>query len=490
MATYVRLPDVRGLLGQTKGSPPRSHPSHPSHDGLLRWNLIAGFSHLLTFIMMASFFGAFRQFRLFSFDVFLAGRTTDESTFTTSPLYQVIGPFNVVVVIAAFPLITQAFHFLEAAWGPEIAPMIREGAHWLRWVEYSISAPTMLVSLAVMSGVLSAGELAGVFCNYFSCMILGGAAEWFLVAGGWKGRAAALGLTAASFLAFFGAWIPVSLSFFFSIANASADVNVALGFIYIAYSMLLGSNLLFPAVFVWKMARIWAAQSSAKNDEGAKAAVLLHMSQHGLAYEKVYVLLSFASKMGLAWNIFGAAFQVQNPDNVFEVDPGYSQWILTTVLMAGLAWAAAAAFAYLANGWSLRYLYGHMATKAPHGVTALYPSALALAALAEVATFVLAIMDISDYTENGWAAAIVLGIHITCEAVYFAAVQRAVDKPALGWYVRVVLWVSFAAYAAFTGLCITYASSAAYRAAFAVLGGYVSLYLGLFDATLYPMYAL
>ena len=470
-------------IGVTPIPPKQKAPVH-APDVLLRYNLMAGFSHLLTFVMMATFFGGFRQFRLFSFDVFLSGRSTDETTFVTLPLFEAIGPFNVVVVIAAFPLITAIFHFLEAAWGREIAVMIRDGAHWLRWVEYSISAPSMLISLAVMSGVLSVGELTGVFGNYFACMILGGAAEWFLVAER-NGAAAALGLTVASFLAFFAAWISVAVSFFYSIANAPADVSTALGFVYVAFSMLFASNMLFPAIFLWKMARVMSARAASKG-----GSVLEHMTQHGPTYEKAYVILSFASKMGLAWNIFGAAFQVKHPDSVAEVDPGYSQWLLMVVLMAGVVWAVAASAAYLFNGWSLDYLQGQLATKAPDTVQRLYTPMLLLAVGAEITTFVLAMIDISDYTEYGWAAAMVLAIHIACEAVYFPAAQRALETPALNKYVRAVLWLAFASYATFAGLCIAYASSAAYRTAFAVLGGYVSFYLLVFDATLYPMYAL
>lgn len=468
-SSTARYAAVRGI-SRTKGVP----ATRP--DRLLLYNLLAGGSHLFTFVMMAAFFGGFRQFRLLNFEVLMMGRSTNTDTFVTTPLFQTVGYANVVVFIAAFPLLTQAFHFLEAAWAPDVLTMIRTGAHWLRWVEYSISAPTMLVALALGCGVSSLGELVGIFGNYLACMILGGAAEWFLVAGGDYGRTASVGLTVASFLTFFAAWIPVSVSFFFSIGNAGPDVNSALAFIYVAYFMLLAFNLAFPAVFLWKMYRLWTVEP------------LAYLEEHAERFEIAYVTLSFASKMGLAWNIFGSSFQIQHPDDVAVIDPGFSHWILMVFLVTGLVWFVAAATAWIKHG-SLDYLAGALPERAPGWLGRTYPPALALAAFAEIAHIVLAVIDLSDYTDFGWAAALVLAIHITCEALYFAAADRALADPALAKYLRAVLWISFLAYTAFVVVTAVYASSVQYQVAFGVLGGFVGLYLGVFDAFLYPIYA-
>lgn len=440
-------------------------------------NLIAGLAMYANFITMAIFYNQYRQFQVFTFDVYRSGRFTDATTFISSPLLQMIGTANICIAISAFPLITANFHFLLRAWSQRVLHMVHTGAQWLRWVEYSISASTMLVALSIMCGVLSVDALIGVFGCYMSCMLMGAAAEDALINRGSQRRAIAFWYTAASFVFFFLAWTPPVVSFFVSLASATEAVPV---FVYVAFFMLLASNCLFPAVFVTKMVGLWRT-----NDVPAYLAANAHK------YENAYVVLSFASKQGLAWNIFGAAFQVKTPENVAIVDPGYSQWMLMVVAVSAVCWVVSAVASWHFNG-SLWFLWGHLSRNTSANFKRLYARALALAAPLYTASMVLGIIALRD-TNQGAIAALLLAASVSLQCVYFPCAENALRSKSSRRARRTlsaVLFVSAAAYAGYVAVACVFAVYLWARIAIGAVGGTVVVYMFLFDGLSYTRYAL
>jgi hypothetical protein len=477
MASYIPMrvvPAVRRSPAPPSGKMPAEEVAK-----LLKWNSIAFWSMLVTYVTMAVFYGVRKEFRVFTLDAALTGQSYNSTTFESSlPIERVVGQINVPIVIAAFPLVTAAFHALAVFWGERVYGWVTQSAHWLRWVEYSISAPIMLLALSVLCRVRSVGELAAVVGAYHACMLLGAAGEYALSTKDKHAVAQAVLFTASSFVAFGAAWVPPFISFFLSI-NSATDGVLPPAFVYVAFLMLFVSNCLFPAVFCVKLVRAARAPDRAA-----------FLRDHAPTYEYAYVILSFASKMGLAWNIFGSAMQVPDALTLDEPADGYSAWILISALAAGCAWVAAVGTAYVERG-SLSFLWGSFMQRAPPALRRWYAPALVLAASAHVATMVIAAIALDDARRFGWAAGMLIGVHILLEAVYIPAAERALggDTKDTRW-LQAILYGAWATYTAFAVLGMVYAPHLWERVVLIVLGTLTSAYLLLFDAVAYPMYAL
>jgi len=443
---------------------------------LRRDNAAAAAAHFLAWVIMAVWYGTEPTFQRFSVATSMVGQKFNTTTFETEDFRIDAGSVNIPTLVAGFEFVTFAFHVVEALWAEEVLKMIRAGAQWLRWTEYSISASLMMLAIGLTSRVTSVGDLTTIFVLTAATMFLGGASESALRR---SLRVEAVLYAALSFATFFAAWLPILVTFFATITHVTdANGDPIPAFVWVIVIMLLVFMLQFAAVHVWKMAAMWGDDP------------LTHLRLHGLRYERAYVLLSFAAKFGLAWAVFGAAFQVADAVDIPPPAEGYSRWILIVFVCGGVVWATTVATFVLRASDTLM-AWGGLASAAP-GVYAAYRWAAPAAAACELAHVVVAIIDIDDTRRHGWAFALVLGVHLVCEAAYVAAVERALAKDATNAersVLRGILWIAAAAYIVFYVLTLVYATQLWVMIVAGVAGGIASLFLTIFDAFLYPAFA-
>ena len=73
-----------------------------------------------------------------------------------------------------------SFVFQMVAYFPQLyayEDLLRRGRHPLRFIEYSLSSPLMLVAIALLCGIFEQYALIGIFVAMFACNILGMLAE-------------------------------------------------------------------------------------------------------------------------------------------------------------------------------------------------------------------------------------------------------------------------------------------------------------------------
>lgn len=74
------------------------------------------------------------------------------------------GSVNLALLVALFFLISAAFHFgIRTIWNKQYYRGLEQGLNKYRWIEYSISASTMMVAISVLTGVYDLSSLIMVF---------------------------------------------------------------------------------------------------------------------------------------------------------------------------------------------------------------------------------------------------------------------------------------------------------------------------------------
>lgn len=195
-----------------------------------------------------------------------------------------------------------SFAFQMAAYFPQLyayEDLLRRGRHPLRFIEYSLSSPLMLVAIALLCGIFEQYALIGIFLAMFSCNILGLLAEhlasmkpkektdeedrllrsldnraqqehhtvtWIAHVAGW--------------VCVIGAWLPILIAF--SVSN-SEGTESAPDFVYVIVATMF---ILFNTFGINQLLEL----SGVYGHETA---------------ELVYIMLSLTSKSLLGWLIFG-----------------------------------------------------------------------------------------------------------------------------------------------------------------------------------------
>lgn len=203
-------------------------------------------------------------------------------------------------LIAIFFFLSFAFQF--CAYFPELysyEELLKRGRHPLRFVEYSLSSPLMLIAIALLSGIFELYALIGIFFAMFSCNILGLLAEHLasmkpmqrsdeenrLLRTTTDSSARTEHLTVtwiahiAAWLCVVAAWLPILLAF--SLGNSEGTV-AAPDFVYIIIATMF---ILFNTFGINQLLEL----SGVYGHETA---------------ELVYIMLSLTSKSLLGWMIF------------------------------------------------------------------------------------------------------------------------------------------------------------------------------------------
>jgi hypothetical protein len=130
-----------------------------SHHRLRRLNVGAGILHLAQGVAMLALSNGLRLPVSATFATAQPGQALDPSRLSTLFSYR-LGP-----AVAAFSLLSAAFHFLVASpWGfPRYLRELAAQRNRFRWVEYSLSASLMIVLIAGITGITDIAALIGLF---------------------------------------------------------------------------------------------------------------------------------------------------------------------------------------------------------------------------------------------------------------------------------------------------------------------------------------
>ena len=202
-------------------------------------------------------------------------------------------------LIAVFFFLSFAFQL--AAYFPNVysyEALLRRGRHPLRFIEYSISSPLMVIAIALLSGIFEHYAIVGMFFAMFSCNILGLLAEHLAsmkpkektdeedrllrnVDAGMRSEHLTVTWIAhvAGWLCVIGAWLPILSAF--SLGNSEGTV-AAPDFVYVIIAVIFILFNTFGLNQLLELSGVYGHETA----------------------ELVYITLSLTSKSLLGWMIF------------------------------------------------------------------------------------------------------------------------------------------------------------------------------------------
>lgn len=255
-------------MSTTKAAKPVKEISDSS---LRRWNIIAGFAHLVQLILIL----------ILATDFTLPVTATYlEGPPGTAPL-DTVTLFDSPIAwgVALFFGLSAFFHFLVASPGvfPRYARGLTEHHNYYRWVEYSISSSVMIVLIAQITGIADVTALMAIFGVNASMILFGWLQEKYE-------RPGSGGFLPFAFGCFAGIipWLAIAI---YVIAPGSTSANETPAFVYgIIISLFIFFNSFALVQYLqYKQVGKWANY------------------RYG---ERAYIFLSLIAKSLLAWQIF------------------------------------------------------------------------------------------------------------------------------------------------------------------------------------------
>ena len=185
---------------------------------------------------------------------------------------------NIAYVVAAFLFVGALAHFIVASLKRKTYEKdLKKGINRTRWIEYSLSVGIMMISIALLSGILDFASLLMVFALTVIMSLLGMAME--------------LRNQGASKVD----WTN------YSIGVAAGLVPWIVTTIYVASATLYGNGL--PSFMYWIYGSLFLLLSSFVINLYLQYKKLGHWSNY-LYCERTYIILSFIASTALAWQIF------------------------------------------------------------------------------------------------------------------------------------------------------------------------------------------
>jgi hypothetical protein len=206
----------------------------------------------------------------------------DPRTQALVPAARHVGGVEIGVCAAVFILLSAVAHGLVLAFFPKYVADINRGINRVRWYEYALSSSVMICSIAVLFGCYDLGSLILMFFVNAAMNLFGLLMEQMN-----PPERASVDWTPFVFGCVAGAapWLVVALYFF-----GSGNFSQIPGFVYgILFGYFVFFNT-FPVNMVLQYAQVGKWRDY----------------RHG---EKVYIVLSLASKSLLTWLVFGGTFQ-------------------------------------------------------------------------------------------------------------------------------------------------------------------------------------
>ena len=214
-----------------------------------------------------------------SFDVF---------TSKLEPAIKQIGTISLPLVVALFFLLSAGFHFaVRFFYNKKYYQDLEQGVNKFRWIEYSISASTMMIGISILSGIYDLSSLIMIF-SLTSIMNLMG-----LVMELWNNNRAKLNLPTSWFsyvIGCFSGIIPwVVFVIYVMAASKYGGGNIPTFVYWIYVSIFLFFNCFAVNMYLqYKKVGKWSKY---------------------LYGEKVYIILSLVAKTILAWQVFAGSLR-------------------------------------------------------------------------------------------------------------------------------------------------------------------------------------
>lgn len=249
---------------------------------LLKLNTFAFWLHLLQGIAMVTLVAALGTET--GYDITVNYLTFSEATQSLEPASRVLFTINYAWLVASFLFMSAFAHAsILTFYRKKYTADLKIGINRARWIEYSISASTMMVAIALLSGMSDLASLVMLFTLVAVMNLLGLVME-----------VVNIGKEKPSWLSFIVGCIAgivpwVAFGIYVWAANAYSLYGVP-GFVYGIYaSIFIFFNCFAINMYLqYKKVGPWA---------------------NYLYGEKVYIILSLVAKSALAWQVFGGVFQ-------------------------------------------------------------------------------------------------------------------------------------------------------------------------------------
>ncbi len=207
----------------------------------------------------------------------------DQVSRSLQPATKEIGSLSLPLLIAGFLFLSALFHLLIATvYNKRYDQDLAKGMNKLRWVEYSLSASTMMAAIAMLVGIYDVASLAMIFVFVAVMNLLGLVMElhnqttkktnW---ASYWVGCLAGI-----------MPWLAIGLYFWFS-ADSGAQPPAFVYWIYVSI-FLFFNCFAINMVLQYKKIGPW---------------------RDYIYGERVYIILSLVAKSLLAWQVFAGTLR-------------------------------------------------------------------------------------------------------------------------------------------------------------------------------------
>lgn len=253
-----------------------------SFTSLIKLNSIALWLHLAQGILMITLVSILGVDK--SYDITVNYLNFNEATQALEPATKVVFSINYAWLVASFLFMSAAAHALIiSVYRKKYINDLKLGINRARWIEYSISASTMMVAIALLSGMQDLASLLMIFGLVAGMNLMGLVME--VVNAGKKD------VSWLSFIIGCGAGIVPWIAFAIYVWAANANsINGVPNFVYGIYA----SIFVFFNCFAINMYLQYKKIGPWSNY---------------LYGERVYIILSLVAKSALAWQVYAGVFQ-------------------------------------------------------------------------------------------------------------------------------------------------------------------------------------
>ena len=221
------------------------------------------------------------------YDITVNYLSFDVATRTLTTASKAVFSLPLVWPILAFLAMSMVAHLIiSTIWYRGYKKDLQKGMNRARWIEYSFSASTMIIAIALLSGIYDLPSLIMLFALIMVMNLLGMIMEihnqttektsWISYNVGW--------------IAGIVPWIAIAIYFWASAANATSAGAKIPAFVYWIYVTIF----IFFNCFAINMFLQYKKWGPWKNY---------------LYGERVYIILSFVAKTALAWQVFAGTLR-------------------------------------------------------------------------------------------------------------------------------------------------------------------------------------
>jgi hypothetical protein len=213
----------------------------------------------------------------------LAPSSTPENPVLASATQNVF-EINLAYLVVAFFLMSAIAHlFVATVYRKRYMANLKQGINKVRWVEYALSASTMMVGIALLSGIYDLGSLVMIFGLTAIMNLMGLAMEIYNQG---REKVSWLAYYVGSFAGILP-WVVIGIYFWAGNTYGAGEIPTFVYYIY-ASIFLFFNSFAINMILQYKKLGKW---------------------RNYLYGERVYIILSLLAKSALAWQVFAGALR-------------------------------------------------------------------------------------------------------------------------------------------------------------------------------------